>query len=99
MWKEGNGLQLLDASLDCSFALGEVLRCMKVGLLCVQERPEDRPTMSSVVLMLGSDHVFQPEPKQPGFVARKKSQEASSSSTGDDSLSVNDLTVTMTMAR
>jgi len=98
LWKEGNGLQLLDASLDCSFSLGEVLRCMKVGLLCVQERPQDRPTMSSVVLMLGSDHVFLPEPKQPGFVARKKSQEESSS-TRDTSISINDVTITMSIAR
>ena len=63
-------MQLVDASLDCSFSLSEVLRCIKVGLLCVQVSPEDRLTMSSVVLMLSSDGVFLPEPKLPGFVTR-----------------------------
>lgn len=79
--------------------MGEVLRCMKVGLLCVQERPEDRPTMSSVVLMLNSDHAFLPEPKQPGFVARKNSPGESSSSAKENSQSLNDLTITMSIAR
>nr|AIZ68213.1 receptor-like serine/threonine-protein kinase SD1-8 [Albuca bracteata] len=100
LWKEGNGLELLDAPLAQSFSMGEVLRCMKVALLCVQERPEDRPTMSSVVLMLGSDHAFLPEPNPPGFVARQRSPDESSSSMKDTSNSVNGLTVTtMSLAR
>lgn len=31
---------------------GEVLNCIEVGLLCVQENPEDRPDASTAVLML-----------------------------------------------
>ena len=68
-----------------------------MGLLCVQERPEDRPTMSSVALMLASDHAFLPEPNEPGFVARKISPGETSSS--KNSCSVNDLTVTMSVGR
>ena len=63
-----------------------------MGLLCVQERPEDRPTMSSVALMLASDHAFLPEPNEPGFVARE-------TSSSKNSCSVNDLTVTMSVGR
>ena len=37
-----------------------------MGLLCVQQCPEDRPDMSSVVLMLGNEGVL-PEASQPGF--------------------------------
>jgi len=99
LWKEGNGLQLIDASLGSSFSLNEVLRCIKVGLLCVQERPEDRPTMSSVVLMLGSDHTFLPEPKEPGFVARRNPLEGSSSSRKEHPHSANNVTITMFMGR
>ncbi|RXH98462.1 hypothetical protein DVH24_010787 [Malus domestica] len=44
----------------------EVVRCLHVWLLCAQRVPEDRPSMSSVVLMLSSD-VALPPPKQPGF--------------------------------
>ena len=42
---------------------------LKLVGLCVQERPEDRPIMLSVVLMLGSDSAVLPHPKQSGFVA------------------------------
>ncbi|RWW47392.1 hypothetical protein BHE74_00046621, partial [Ensete ventricosum] len=41
-------LDLVDEAIGDSYPKAEVLRCMKVGLLCVQERPEDRPTMSAV---------------------------------------------------
>lgn len=71
MWEEGNGLQLVDDLLESSFSASEVLSCMKVGLLCIQERPDDRPTMSFVVLMLGTDYTFLAEPRSPGFLARK----------------------------
>ncbi|XP_020275469.1 receptor-like serine/threonine-protein kinase SD1-8 isoform X1 [Asparagus officinalis] len=97
LWKEGNGLQLIDVSLDASVFMTEILRCMKVGLLCVQEQPEDRPIMSSVVLMLGSDHAFLPEPKQPGFMAR--TSPTGSPSPVKDSSSINDLTLTMSLGR
>ncbi|XP_020242680.1 receptor-like serine/threonine-protein kinase SD1-8 [Asparagus officinalis] len=97
LWKEGNGLQLIDASLDASVFMTEILRCMKVGLLCVQEQPEDRPIMSSVVLMLGSDHAFLPEPKQPGFMARLSP--TGSSSPVKESSSINDLTLTISLDR
>ncbi|XP_020272832.1 receptor-like serine/threonine-protein kinase SD1-8 isoform X1 [Asparagus officinalis] len=91
LWKEGNGLQLIDASLDASVFMTEILRCMKVGLLCVQEQPEDRPIMSFVVWMLGSDHAFLPEPKQPGFMARVSPVKENSS--------INDQTLTMSLGR
>ncbi|KAJ6843627.1 receptor-like serine/threonine-protein kinase SD1-8 [Iris pallida] len=70
LWIERKGLELVDESLNYTVAVKEVLNCIKVGLLCVQERPEDRPLMSSVILMLGSDIATLPEPKQPGFVTR-----------------------------
>jgi hypothetical protein len=37
-----------------------------VGLLCVQQRSEDRPDMSSVLLMLNGEKIL-PKPKIPGF--------------------------------
>lgn len=63
-------MELVHESMDNSFLTDEVLRCINVGLLCVQEQPEDRPLMSSVILMLGGDIMLLPKPKQPGFVAR-----------------------------
>ncbi|CAL9758683.1 unnamed protein product, partial [Musa acuminata subsp. burmannicoides] len=40
LWKEGKGSELVDGSIGHSCSLAEVLRCITVGLLCVQERPE-----------------------------------------------------------
>jgi hypothetical protein len=43
------------------------MRCIHIGLLCVQENVADRPTMASVVLMLNSYSITLPIPSQPAF--------------------------------
>ncbi|KAI3824727.1 hypothetical protein L1987_06198 [Smallanthus sonchifolius] len=45
---------------------------MIIGLLCVQEDPQDRPTMPGVLCMLGTDIESLPDPKEPAFVSRKR---------------------------
>ena len=57
LWNEGKGLELIDPLLTESCDLDEFLRYMHIGLLCVQEDAYDRPTMSSVVVMLKSEVV------------------------------------------
>ncbi|KAJ6792221.1 receptor-like serine/threonine-protein kinase SD1-8 [Iris pallida] len=99
LWKEGKSMQLVDESMSYSFSMDEVIRCIKLGLLCVQERPEDRPLMSSVILMLGSDIASLPQPKQPGFAARRGPFETESSSSKQNSSAVNDMTLTMLECR
>jgi hypothetical protein len=49
----------------------EILKCMHIGLLCVQEDPEDRPTISSVLLLLGNELISLPYPKPPVFVVAR----------------------------
>ncbi|XP_027348623.1 receptor-like serine/threonine-protein kinase SD1-8 isoform X3 [Abrus precatorius] len=100
LWKEGNALELIDSSIDNSYSPSDVHRCIQVGLLCVQERAEDRPTMSSVVLMLSSDTASMPQPKNPGFcLGRNPMETDTSSSKQDESCTVNQVTVTMVDAR
>ncbi|PQM36830.1 cysteine-rich receptor-like protein kinase 10 [Prunus yedoensis var. nudiflora] len=67
LWRDGTPLELLDPSMRDSYSRSEVIRCMHIGLLCVQEDPADRPTMQSVVLMLNSYSVTLLLPKQPAF--------------------------------
>lgn len=67
LWNEGKTLELMDACLKDSSMESQVLRCIQVGLLCVQKLPADRPTMSSVVFMSGNEEAMLPKPKQPGF--------------------------------
>ena len=45
----------------------EVLRCVHVGLLCVQEDPHLRPSMASVVVMLNSRSITMPAPNAPAY--------------------------------
>ncbi|KAI4333765.1 hypothetical protein L6164_018530 [Bauhinia variegata] len=66
LWSEEKALELIDESIGDSITLAEASRSIIIGLLCVQERPEDRPDMSSVVLMLNGEKGL-PNPKQPGF--------------------------------
>lgn len=40
---------------------------MHVGLLCVQESPSDRPTMSDVLAMFSNEHMQLVFPKKPAF--------------------------------
>nr|CAD1841149.1 unnamed protein product [Ananas comosus var. bracteatus] len=95
LWTEGKSLELVDESMDYSFLANEVLKCLQIGLLCVQEHPEDRPLMSAVVLMLGSDGASLRTPKQPGFARRRVPIEMEFSSSKHDSRTLNDVTITM----
>ncbi|RHN40720.1 putative protein kinase RLK-Pelle-DLSV family [Medicago truncatula] len=45
LWKKGKVLQLVDSALKGSFSEEEVLRCVHIGILCVEENADDRPTM------------------------------------------------------
>ena len=80
-------LELMDQTLSETCKTNEFLRCVNVGLLCVQEDPSDRPTMAVAVVMLSSDTATLPVPKQPAFVVRRDlSSSASSSSKPEASL-------------
>ena len=76
--------------------ISDALRHIHVGLLCVQQRPEDRPNMSSVVQMLSSESLL-PKPKQPGFFI--DSYEGDSSSSKYENRSTNEITTTVFEAR
>ena len=97
MWKEGKALDLMDQTIRETCNADEFLRCVNVGLLCVQEDPSDRPTMSNVVFMLGSETATLPTPKQPAYVVRRSLSSATSSATKPESL--NELTSTIEEGR
>ena len=75
-----------------------MLRCVLVTLLCVQQLPEDRPNMSSVVIMLGSESLL-PEPKEPSFLVGKYSLDVDSSSSKHQSSSTNEISITQLEAQ
>ncbi|KAG6514807.1 hypothetical protein ZIOFF_025180 [Zingiber officinale] len=65
LWKEGRSLEILDDTLDHSYPTAEILRCIRLGLLCVQDNCEDRPTLIEVVMMLASEDQLLTPLKQP----------------------------------
>ncbi|XP_050147754.1 cysteine-rich receptor-like protein kinase 10 isoform X28 [Malus sylvestris] len=67
LWNETKGLELMDPLLKDSCSPNEFLRYIHIGLLCVQEDANNRPTMSSVVLMLKSETIILPRPEKPAF--------------------------------
>ncbi|KAK2974445.1 LOW QUALITY PROTEIN: hypothetical protein RJ640_018318, partial [Escallonia rubra] len=70
LFREGRASELIDTDLSDSCYLFEVVRSIHIGLLCVQQSPEDRPSMSSVVMMLGGESTL-PQPKEPGFFTKR----------------------------
>ncbi|CAI9782508.1 unnamed protein product [Fraxinus pennsylvanica] len=96
---EGRSLELIDSQLAQSCYLSEVLRSMHIALLCVQRNPEDRPSMSNVVLMLSSEGAL-PKPKEPGFFTeRNLFHEAETSSSKPIVSSGNELSFTVMEGR
>ncbi|TQD77250.1 hypothetical protein C1H46_037191 [Malus baccata] len=65
-WKEGTASNLIDPALT-NGSRNEIMRCIHIGLLCVQENIADRLTMNAIVLMLNSYSVTLPVPSQPAF--------------------------------
>ncbi|KAL8106693.1 hypothetical protein AgCh_023442 [Apium graveolens] len=96
-YKEDRLSELIDASIMESSDHDEAFRVILIGLLCVQQYPEDRPNMSSVLMMLTSK-VTLPQPKQPGFFTERKHDEADTFGTILD-LSSSNQTVTTVAPR
>ena len=91
-------MDIVDSSLERSYNVREVLRCVQIGLLCVQEIANDRPNMSEVAFMLCNETTLS-HPKQPAFIFRSSNDGKDSSSASVGLGSVNDVTMTMVEAR
>uniref|UniRef100_A0A0A9F543 Uncharacterized protein n=1 Tax=Arundo donax TaxID=35708 RepID=A0A0A9F543_ARUDO len=99
LWREGNAVALLDEAVTGTGAYrgSEVLRCVQVGLLCVQERPDDRPHMAAVFLALGNPTAVLPQPRHPGYCSDRGSM--STDGEWSSTCTVNDVTVTIVEGR
>ncbi|KAE8689722.1 G-type lectin S-receptor-like serine/threonine-protein kinase [Hibiscus syriacus] len=97
LWKEDKAMEVVDLALGGSYSNEEVLKCIRIGLLSVQEHATHRPTMSTVVSMLCNETTL-PSPEQPAFIEQKihKGDERSSR---EGANSVNGVTITMVLGR
>nr|XP_043626517.1 G-type lectin S-receptor-like serine/threonine-protein kinase At4g03230 [Erigeron canadensis] len=85
LWTEDKPLELIDHTLMKSCNSSELLKCITIGLLCVQQDPDDRPTMTNVLGMLGGDITTLPTPKEPAFIIRRDQLQAIDSSSSSSS--------------
>ncbi|KAF9609256.1 hypothetical protein IFM89_014450 [Coptis chinensis] len=99
LWSEDRSMELVDESMSNSYVVQDVLRCIHVGLLCVQKGREERPTMSSVVLMLSSESVVLPKPQRPGFYVERSTSNKSPSNRDKESCISSSVTITMMEGR
>ncbi|KAH0697200.1 hypothetical protein KY289_014682 [Solanum tuberosum] len=79
LWNKNNIVKLIDPKIFDSSFEKEVVRCVHIGLLCVQEYAEDRPNVSTVLSMITSDNAELPTPKQPAFTRGHASPQPGSS--------------------
>ncbi|KAJ4703318.1 Receptor-like kinase [Melia azedarach] len=97
LWRDGEALRIVDSSIEDSYTAHEVLRCIHIALLCVQDDPRDRPTLSTAIFMLSNETPI-PCPKQSTFVFGRTHDKPDSYTIGTRS-SLNELTITTFTAR
>ncbi|KAK4439263.1 G-type lectin S-receptor-like serine/threonine-protein kinase [Sesamum alatum] len=96
LWSEDNGLAFADEALASQDFQGEIVRCIHIALLCVQEFPKDRPTIQTVLSMLSREIVDLPAPEQPVFAEKwNGTHMGSTHPTSQVGFSTNELTLTV----
>nr|TKR98861.1 hypothetical protein D5086_0000198990 [Populus alba] len=65
-WNEGTPLDMIDPTLNIG-PRSEIMRCINIGLVCVQENEALRPTMAQVSMMLSNYSVTLAAPSKPAF--------------------------------
>ena len=79
-WKGDEGVEFFDPSLDDSSSPWKLNKCLRVALLCVQENPDDRPSMLDIFSMLRDETKAIASPKKPAF-SKKNDVNVGSTST------------------
>jgi hypothetical protein len=96
LWNDGRLHELVDPLLsDDGYEIEEIARCAHVALLCAQEDPADRPTMSHVIALLNSESTsLLPDPKPPSVLIKRDATDGKLSTyIGQSSRSI-DITIT-----
>ncbi|KAH9603817.1 hypothetical protein KSS87_013336, partial [Heliosperma pusillum] len=70
LWNEGRPFDFRDATLGDDCSRKDVIRCIQIGLLCLQTDPEKRPEISLIVSQLTSSGSL-PSPSSLGLSAHQ----------------------------
>ena len=63
----GTIVEVMDPSLRGKAPTQQMMKCVHIGLLCVQDNPVDRPMMSTVNVMLSGNTFSLQAPLKPVF--------------------------------
>uniref|UniRef100_A0A453QDV2 Cysteine-rich receptor-like protein kinase 10 n=1 Tax=Aegilops tauschii subsp. strangulata TaxID=200361 RepID=A0A453QDV2_AEGTS len=100
LWEDRRWIDIVDASLNSFLPKThptEIMRCINIALLCVQENAVDRPNMLDVTTMLSSKTMILREPKHPPYFNLRVGNEEDTSAT--QSCSINGVTLSIATAR
>ncbi|RYR37380.1 hypothetical protein Ahy_A09g042275 isoform B [Arachis hypogaea] len=106
-WRDGTPLSILDPKIKEDYNQVEVIKCIQIGLLCVQENPNSRPTMGTIISYLNNHSLDLPSPQEPAFFLhgsgfmdpKTVAQESSSSQSGKSSttFSINEMSINLNL--
>lgn len=92
-------MEFMDPSLDDTFSTCKLIRCMKVALLCIQEKWTKRPSMLEIYSMLKNETEIVPNPERPAFSTKKEDAEKSKSTSRGETCSVDVATISEVLPR
>uniref|UniRef100_A0A6N2M3F3 Receptor-like serine/threonine-protein kinase n=1 Tax=Salix viminalis TaxID=40686 RepID=A0A6N2M3F3_SALVM len=99
LWGQEKALEIVDPSLKELYHPREALKCIRIGLLCVEEDAMNRPSMLAVVFMLSNETEI-PSPKQPAFLFRESRNNPDIALAVEDGVcSVNEVTISEIASR
>ena len=99
LWNDEKGIEFMDPTLDDTASSCKLMRCMLVGLLCVQENPVDRPSMLEVSSMLKNETMAITSPKRPAFSTKSNGDGGNASNPQQENWSVDKASITQMVAR
>ncbi|XP_054779126.1 G-type lectin S-receptor-like serine/threonine-protein kinase At1g11330 [Prosopis cineraria] len=99
LWNEDNLMSFIDSEIHYQGSSNEILRCIHIGLLCVQELAKERPTIDNVVSMLSSEIANLPPPRQPSYVLNETGFATKSTSETQTLYSTNFVSITDIIGR
>ncbi|XP_059455077.1 receptor-like serine/threonine-protein kinase SD1-7 [Corylus avellana] len=99
LWRDDRSLDLMEPTIGYATFTSILLRFINIGLLCVQESPTDRPTMSDVISMISNEHAPLPTPKQPAFSTGRNMMDTNSTVDSAGNCSKNSVTISAMDAR
>ncbi|KAL4368385.1 hypothetical protein GQ457_05G029750 [Hibiscus cannabinus] len=99
LWSEDKVMDMVDPCIRDSCSPNEVLKCIQIGMLCVQDSPSHRPKMDAVVVFLESEAATFPMPMKPTYTSLRTAVEEEYALDGQEIESSNDVTVTTIVGR